>query len=377
MSALRIGLITGEYPPMAGGIADYTAILARELRAAGQAVYILTRQEAAAGPEVRATVTNWNRAAWRDVRAWADDLALDVINLQYQTAAYDMAGLVHFLPSRVGRPCVTTFHDLRFPYLFPKAGPLRPWIVRQLARRSAAAIVTNPADEAQLRADVPGLWVARVPLGATVAPPEGTPQPDRAALGLAADEFVVGHFGFVNHSKGVETLLEAVAELRARGVPARVLMIGERVGASDPTNAAYGAHIDALADRLGLAPVWTGFVDDPGDYFATLDALALPFTDGASLRRTSLQAGLVYGCAVVTTRPPEGPPPELAEAVRYVPPGDAAALAEALHTLYEQPAQRAQLGHAARDAAQQFAWPEIAARILAVYRGVSLRKPAE
>ena len=45
------------------------------------------------------------------------------MNIQYQTAAYGMSPFIHFLPDALRPiPVVTTFHDLRFPYLFPKAG---------------------------------------------------------------------------------------------------------------------------------------------------------------------------------------------------------------------------------------------------------------
>ncbi|MFP4324280.1 MAG: glycosyltransferase, partial [Anaerolineales bacterium] len=163
---MHIGLISGEYPPMAGGIADYTAILAREFRAAGHTVSILTSAAARPpGAGVQADIHNWNRAFGRAVGRWVAQEAPDVVNLQYQTAAYGMAGLVHFLPARLRAPFVTTFHDLRFPYLFPKAGPLRPWIVTRLARGSDAAIVINPADARALARRAPGLPVHQIPLG--------------------------------------------------------------------------------------------------------------------------------------------------------------------------------------------------------------------
>ena len=50
-----------------------------------------------------------------------------------------------------GVPVVVTFHDLRVPYLFPKAGRLRPAAVTHLARAAAGVIATDPADEAELK----------------------------------------------------------------------------------------------------------------------------------------------------------------------------------------------------------------------------------
>ena len=66
----------------------------------------------------------------------------DVVHIQYQSAAYGCIGAVNFLPWRLRLarpgPALTTFHDLRLPYLFPKAGPLRWQAVLALARGSDA-----------------------------------------------------------------------------------------------------------------------------------------------------------------------------------------------------------------------------------------------
>ena len=373
---MRIGLITGEYPPMQGGIADYTAILAREFVTAGHQVFVLTHPDAAENPDdsihLSAMVDNWNRAYFGGIARWAAQNQIDLVNLQYQTAAFDMAGLLHFYPTRV-RPFVTTFHDLRFPYLFPKAGPLRPWIVTQLARRSDGVIVTNRGDESELRAR--GIErVVQIPLGSTVS--AGVMSvvrraEVRRALGAADDDVVVGHFGFVNHSKGVDTLLRA-ASIAGDGV--KVMMIGERVGASDPTNYAYAQQIDALAAELNISPHWTGFVADAdlANYFAAADVVALPFRDGASLRRTSLQAALVHGCAIITTQPTDDALPEFTagEHLLYVPPDDAEALAAAINRLRADPDLRERLRAGAKAASAQFAWGAIAARVLDFYARV-------
>ncbi|MBK9234160.1 MAG: hypothetical protein IPO15_25800 [Anaerolineae bacterium] len=60
-----------------------------------------------------------------------------VVLIQYQTAAFGLHPAVNLLPGwlrlRLGRRrprLITTFHDLKFPYLFPKAGPLRLAAVR-------------------------------------------------------------------------------------------------------------------------------------------------------------------------------------------------------------------------------------------------------
>ncbi|MBK8025677.1 MAG: glycosyltransferase [Chloroflexi bacterium] len=139
---MRIAIITGEYPPMQGGVGAYTEILARELATQGHEVFILTTPPAESGSTpgiaVSATMAGWGLGQLAALRRRINEIQPDVVNLQFQTAAFRMSPFVHFLPELVAPvPVVTTFHDLRFPYLFPKAGPLRTWIVHRLARRSA------------------------------------------------------------------------------------------------------------------------------------------------------------------------------------------------------------------------------------------------
>ena len=54
-----------------------------------------------------------------------------------------------------------------------------------------------------------------------------------------------------------------------------------------------------------------------------------------------------------------------------VPGGDATALGEALHGLALDPARREQLALAARERAERFAWPRVAAEVAGVYEEVA------
>src|SRR5687768_10025944 len=148
---MRIGIITGEYPPMQGGVGAYSQLLAREIAALGHDVFVFTH--CAAEQDERVTITpaikTWGLGAILAAPRWADDHYLDIVNIQYQTAAYAMSPYIHALPDLFRSvPVVTTFHDLRHPYLFPKAGKLRDWAVMHLARTSDGCIVTNHEDAA-------------------------------------------------------------------------------------------------------------------------------------------------------------------------------------------------------------------------------------
>lgn len=376
---MRIGLVTGEYPPMQGGVGAYTRVLARTFAQQGHEISIFASAQAQnddANIQLTNTVTHWGINALRDLKRWSHTQRLDVLNAQYQTAAYGMSPWIHFIPDYIrDLPVVTTFHDLRFPYLFPKAGFLRDWIVIHLASASDGAIVTNHEDYERIR-HLPN--AALIPIGSNIlsrVPPDLDSRLWREKAGAQSDDFLVAYFGFMNRSKGVEPLLESLAALRADGIPARLVLIGGRTGTSDPTNAAYADEIDQRIAVLGLAPYicWTGFVDDTAvaAYLTASDAAALPFLDGASYRRGTLMAAVEHGCAIVTTTPAV-PIPTFGdgENMLLVPPNDSAALAAALRQLYESPELRQRLRRGAAELARHFDWSHIARDTVAFFEKI-------
>jgi glycosyltransferase involved in cell wall biosynthesis len=385
---MRIGLITGEYPPLQGGVGAFSRELAAALAQQGHSLHILTDRRVVSagepGVDVTATIRNWNRASLLDARRWAQTNRLDVVNTQYEAAAFRMAPLVHWMPAlirltsrpRQHIPVVTTFHDLLVPYLFPKAGPLRWWALLTLARQSDGVIATNRQDEQQLCAAGRIGRLRRIPIGSNVRaePLPGYNRAEwRARLGIPDRAMLVGYFGFLNASKGVDTLLDGVAWAASQGVDVYLLMIGGRTGDSDPTNTNHADEVDRQIDSLGLQSRIrrTGFVDDPqvSGYLSACDAVALPFKDGVSLRRGSFMAAIAHGCAIITTRP-QVDLPELVdgENVRLIPPDSGESLAVAIRELVADPTLRERLRANARTLAGLFTWDRIATQTAAFYQ---------
>ncbi len=375
---MHVGLVTGEYPPMEGGVGAFTREIARAMAAAGHTVSVFTRAAARGEPEPGITTyavvgSRWGWRANHTVRAWAQQSGIDVLNIQFETAAYDMHPAIHWLPVSIPSvPVVVTFHDLRVPYLFPKAGMLRTRLLQKLARDADGVISTDRADERALRewGISPVEWI---PIGSNIsaAPPGECDRTRwREQLGAAPGDLLIAYFGFLNETKGGLVLIEALARLVGQGVPARLVMIGGRAGASDPTNHAYGQRVDAAIVRHGLADRvhWTGFVDDDGvsGCFYASDVTALPYLDGVSLRRGTLMAALAHGRAIVTTHP-QTEAPELDGVVRTVAAGDPAALAAEILTVWQDGDLRARLERAALAASRAFSWDGIAARTLEFY----------
>lgn len=365
---MRIGIITGEYPPMQGGVGAYTAILARELVTRGHQVAVLTSPPASIGVQdgvqVSAVIQNWGIGSLTPIRRWIDSFRPDVIDLQFQTAAYKMSPLVHFLPGFVHpTPFVTTFHDLRYPYLFPKAGPLRDWIVMRLARTSSGVIVTNHEDADRLKAHP---CVRLIPIGSNIlSTPSSDTAPVRQTIGVAPDEKLIAYFGLVNRSKGLDTLLTAVRQVLDSGVKVKLALVGAVAGDSDPTNQAYIREIDALITNLNLDTIIfrTPYLQDAevAAYLSAADVVALPFADGASYRRGSLMAAIRLGCPIVTTSPNvEISAFQDGVNMRLIPPGDSAALANAITGILNDSALQNRLRANSTAIAETFEWSHIA-----------------
>ena len=373
---MRIGFITGEFPPMPGGVGDFTHRLAERIREQGHEVHILSRAGSISESFAVDTLAGWGPGSLRAIRAWARRRRLDIVNLQYQTAAFDMSPFIHFAPTAVDAPLVTTFHDLRHPYLFPKAGPLRDWIVRRLARSSAGVITSNHEDMLQLP---PQPKRRLIPIGSSIPRLEcgGGGALDAHAAKSAGDEaFVIGHFGFVKASKGIDYLIEALAALRNAGQNPRLLFIGQRRNKVDTDDdAAYLTALEKRMERLGLADSisWTGYLParEAAACFSAVDLMALPFADGASYRRSSLIAALHCGCAILTTEPAL-PVAAFEHGLNLwlVPPHSADAIEGALLRLMGDRALLKRLRTGAAQLSQQFDWDMIARETIAFYQTI-------
>ena len=277
-----------------------------------------------------------------------------------------MSPFVHFLPDTVGLPLVATFHDLRSPYLFPKAGPLRDWIVMRLARAARGVITTNREDDEGLRS-LPKRRM--IPIGSsikrlTLSASERSAY--RRRLGADHDGCILlGHFGFVRAIKGVDYLVDALDQLRRTGMDLRLVFIGERSNAvDDRAEACFLQEFEARIRQRDLQNVvhWTGFLpaDEVSACLNAVDFTVLPYVDGASLRRSSLIAALHQGCAIITTEPLlEEPAFAHGRNLWLAQRRSSEAIADAVSHLTAAPEQAAALRAGAKRLSDEFDWDRV------------------
>ena len=127
----RVLFVTGEYPPMLGGVGRFTAELARALQAQGAQIAVLTDKQVPPSAEaeavrVLAQTGGWGWRLLTDIPACAREIGAEWVHVQYQTAAYGMHPAINTLPyflrrTACARPGPTTI--CAFPISSPRPAP--------------------------------------------------------------------------------------------------------------------------------------------------------------------------------------------------------------------------------------------------------------
>jgi len=255
------------------------------------------------------------------------------------------------VPPAGNRPLVVTVHDLVFdhyPEYLTRRGVSFHRRGMSLARREAAAIITPSAYEKNELVER-GFAPDRVHVawhGVEVLS-EHTPRPNFP---------YVLFVGTIEPRKGLDTLLDAIAGLRAQGHPdLRLVVAGQRGWGAPP----------ALLDSAWVRPM--NGVDD-----ATLDglyrgaiALALPSRyEGFGM---PVVEAMARGCPVVTSTA-ACLPEIVGDAGVLVPPDDVDALASSLAELLGDEKRRLDLAARGSARAQLFTWRASAEAHAAAYR---------
>ncbi|MBK5910356.1 hypothetical protein CCR85_02480 [Rhodothalassium salexigens] len=270
---------------------------------------------------------------------------------------------------RLGLPCVWHLNDTAMP------GPVN-WVFRRLARRRGDGFIV--AAERVADYYLSGLEGVRpvVRIDAPVDTRRFDPDrvaPDPAIAQLPGLKCVM--VGNMNPVKGHDVVLDAMAHLRARAPEQPVSLV--LVGPFLDSHRAYGEGLRDRCRRDGLDTVhfWGGS-DAIERCLVAADVYVCASRFEAS--PMAVWEAMAMGLPVVSTD--VGDVAQVLGAAGLgaaVPPGDAAALAEALAAMVARPAEtRRAMGAAARRMAERrFTVEAVAARHAAFYRGV-LDRPA-
>jgi D-inositol-3-phosphate glycosyltransferase len=399
--SLRVAMLSVHTCPLAalggketGGMNVYVRELARELGQMGVALDIFTRSQNRAIPRVVQMADDVRvihlpagveaPMAREKVREHLDEF-IDGVEAWRITSGVDydlvhghywLSGAVALeLRERWSVPVVQMFHTLgRLKNAVAGASAeVEPALrIAEEHRIVAGAdrLVAASEVERQQLADCYGADPARiavVPCGvdtALFAPSD--PGAARASLGLG-DEPLLLYVGRIAPIKGLQTLLDAMARLRAAGSDLRLLIVG---GDTDEPLEGHEADLRRRLDALGLGDTVRFVGAQPQEqlraYYVAADATVLP-SYYESFGMVALEA-MACGRPVIASRVGG-----LQTTVRdgltgvLVPEHDAAALAETIDRVIGDAALRWRLGREGVQWAAQHRWPCVAEAIVREY----------
>ena len=188
---------------------------------------------------------------------------------------------------------------------------------------------------------------------------------------------MLGGYGFLLPHKGLPVLLQALAELRARGVDAELVACCALH--PSPTSHEHLLDVIALVDELDLGDavqLETEYLEhaESLSLLAMADVIVLPYEFTNESASAAARSILPLGRAVVTSDVAIFD--EVRHCVRTVPsPIDPTVLADVLHGLRNDARSRAALGEAALAHARATSWDVISARTRALYLELLSRDP--
>lgn len=308
-------LLTGEYSPMPGGVADYTRLVAQGLAENGDLVTVWTppsavRRVSSYDGHVRVEVLPDHfgpRSLAHLSKFLMHTRGPRRLLVQYVPHAFGWKGgnvpFSLWLRSLVHESIWVMFHEVAFPIDRHQRLALNGL---GLVTRGMASLVASAAE--RIFVSIPA-WERLVrPSAATATPIDWLPVPsvipattaddrdhiDAIRQTTAAGRPLVGHFG--TYGQLIQPLLAGALPAIVAATGANVLLLGR---GSETTLATILTQHPELKGRLHAA----GALDPLplARHIAACDCLFQPYPDGVSTRRTSAMAALANGRPLVTT----------------------------------------------------------------------------
>ena len=357
-------LVTGDYPPTFGGVADYTRSVASGLAASGEKVHVWC-------PGRDGTTDEGGVLVHREAGDWSP---ADLGRLTPSIAAAGPGGtvLVQWVPhafgyrslnvafcrwiwrlGRAGFPVEVMIHE---PFLSFREGSWKQdagavvhrAMIVLLLRTARRVWISIPAWEKQVRPwllgrDVAVAWLP-VPSNVDVSTDTGCIQRVRARY-LGGRQHLLGHFG--TYGRATVAPLEASLRRVLQTDPTLAVLLIGRDG--ERVRDTLLGDLPEAADRVHASGALES--DTLSCHLQACDLLLQPYIDGASSRRGTLMAGLAHGLPVVTTvgrLSEEFWRTETGRSLVAVPAGDETAVAEAVMSLLADDDRRGRLGPEAR-----------------------------
>jgi phosphatidylinositol alpha-mannosyltransferase len=258
------------------------------------------------------------------------------------------------------RPLVATFHswsdrDRAYRIVAP--------VGRRMTRRLDVKVAVSPA------AQVYAAEALGVPIGSFRVVPNGV-EVERFAQAEPLEDLrdperpLLLFVGRLEPRKGLDVLVRAFLRIRAAVPRARLCVVGD--------GAQRARCQQMIPSSIRHDALFVGHVDEAEKprYFASADLFIAPNVGGESFGIVLLEA-MAAGVPIVASDIP-GFRTVMRDGRhgRFVPPGDATALADGVVTLLSNDKLRRAMSAEGRRRADEYDWPEVADRLEKVYRSV-------
>jgi glycosyltransferase involved in cell wall biosynthesis len=350
MKKVRILMVTGASLPTLDAIAHYTSNLLHELRnlrpqwewiwlcrrARWYHCPIVTRD----GVRLVRPNHTWSARDRRLAAVATRYLSPDIVHIQEQIHSFHETDAAVAIANSTQARVVTTLHEFHI-----ELPSVRHTI--DTIKRSDYVIANDSRTWDRCLEQT-----ARAPDARAWSPANIEPVEREAKLDSSSG--LITTFGVINRGKSFESVFQALSDLRA----SRSDLRWQLVGLIQPELERYYRQLLAakwvtLTGKLGRDAVRSAL--------SRTEVMILPYNDGASSRRTSLQASWAFGLPIVTTAP-DADEPSIIDGYNclLVRSGRPQEWKEAIGRVLREPELVKRLREGARATAQKFSWGNLA-----------------
>ena len=364
---IRYGFLS-TYTPTECGLATFTAALAGELRAGPPAghigvVRVVDGLERSVRPEIVHHLVTSSPGGEAEAAAILDGFDAVVVQHEYGIYGGHDGDQVLAVLERLTVPVIVVLHTV----LVDPTPHQREVLERVLASADAVVTMTPTARRRLLQGyPVDPTRVTLIPHGAA----DNRISPDEVAT--APTRPIILTWGLLGPGKGIEWVVDALAELRDLEPEPRYLVVGEtHPRVVEREGESYRLELIRRARRQGvghLVEFDNRYLSIPalGRLVAQADVVILPYDSREQVTSGVLVEALASGKPVIATGFPHAVEMLGAGTGLIVPHGDSTAMAAALRRVLTEPGLAAHLGAQAASVAPQLLWPAVADRYRAL-----------
>ncbi|MEA5007113.1 glycosyltransferase [Clostridium tyrobutyricum] len=303
---MKLCIITGTLPPIKCGVGDYTKILCNNLSQNEEidlSVISTKGVEKNDKYKIYDICQQWDKKEIKNIIDKIYEINPDVINIQYPTSAYKKNIMINILPffSYKKFKIVTTIHEYSDN---SKLGKIRIW---SNIFCSKAIIVVDKKYKKDIK-KIPffrNKEIYFINIGCNIPKSKITKQETqkiRHSILKNSCDRIMGYFGFVNKTKGIESIIYSMNILKQKNnLKTMFLIIGELKKDDE-----YHVFLTNLINKFNLNDYIyvTGYLkaEEVGKYINAADFMTLPFVNGLSTKNGSFLASIQEEKYIITTK---------------------------------------------------------------------------